>query len=338
MANRELMARYAALTGFLDVAGEIGVDAGELFARRGLDLVGLTQPDRWESAEAVAGVLEDAATFSGSDDVGLRLAENRHLTNLGPLSLVIRDEPRLRGAVQTLIRYSHMLNEALRVRVVEAGEITTIRLELNVGGPRRPRQSIELAVTTLVAILTELAGDGWRPLATSFSHPRPSNIDRHHRLLGDNVSFDHEFDGIVLRTADLDIANALADPQFLSYSQQLLKPRSDQAVAVVVDRTREVIELLLPAGRCSVEHVARGLGTNRRTLHRQLQSAGTTFTELLDATRVDLAQHLLTNPNHSLTDVSVMLMFSTPGNFTRWFRQHFGATPRAWRRQQGAPK
>ena len=104
MGNREVQTRYAALTGFLQVAGDIGVDAGELFARSGLDLVGLTQPDRWESAEAVAGLLEDAAACSGIDDVGLRLAENRHLTNLGPMGLVIRDEPRLRDAVQTLIR------------------------------------------------------------------------------------------------------------------------------------------------------------------------------------------------------------------------------------------
>jgi AraC-like DNA-binding protein len=163
-------------------------------------------------------------------------------------------------------------------------------------------------------------------------------MGRHHRMLGNNLTFDGDFNGIVLRSADLDIGNALADPSFLSYSQQLLKPRSDTADAVIVHRTREVIELLLPAGRCSVDHVARSLGTNRRTLHRQLQSAGTTFTALLDTTRVDLVKHLLTNHNNSLTDISVMLMFSTPGNFTRWFRQRFGVAPRTWRQQRAALK
>lgn len=338
MGNREVQTRYAALTGFLQVAGDIGVDAGELFARSGLDLVGLTQPDRWESAEAVAGLLEDAAACSGIDDVGLRLAENRHLTNLGPMGLVIRDEPRLRDAVQTLIRYSHMLNEGLRIRVVEADEITTIRLDLNVGGSRPPRQSIELAVATLVAILNDLVGESWYPLATYFSHSRPLDIDRHRRILGDNLCFDRDFNGIVMRSADLDISNALANPSFLSYSQQLLKPATDSSDAAIVNRTREVIELLLPAGRCTIDHVARSLGTNRRTLHRQLHSAGTTFTEQLDTTRVELVRHLLTNPSNSLTDISVMLMFSTPGNFTRWFRQRFGVAPRAWRQQQAALK
>lgn len=336
MENREPLARYAAFNGFLDLAGEIGVDVEELFARSGLDPMGMSQPDRWVSARAVADVLEDAAASSESDDVGLRLAENRHLANLGPLSLVIRDEPLLRDAMQTLIRYNHMYNEALQIRVVEAGEVTTIRLELNVGTVRPPRQSIELVAGSLVRILTDLAGDHWRPVATCFSHPRPSDTGRHRRMLGDNVSFDCDFNGIVLRSADLDTRNVLADPKFLPYAQQLLNPRSDPADAVIVSRTREVIELLLPAGRCSIDHVARSLGTNRRTLHRQLQSAGTTFTELLDTTRVDLVKHLLTNPNNSLTDISVMLMFSTPGNFTRWFRQRFGVAPRTWRQQRAA--
>lgn len=333
MEDREPLARYAALNGFLDLAGEIGVDAEELFARSGLDPMGMTQPDRWVSARAVADVLEEAAASAASDDIGLRLAENRHLANLGPLSLVIRDEPLLRDAMQTLIRYNHMYNEALQIRVLEAGEVTTIRLELNVGTATPPRQSIELVAGSLVRILADLAGEHWRPLAACFSHPRPSATDRHRRMLGDNVSFDAEFNGIVLRSADLDTNNVLADPKFLPYAQQLLNQGNDPADAVIVGRTREVIELLLPAGRCSIDHVARSLGTNRRTLHRQLQSAGTTFTELLDATRVDLVKHLLSNHNNSLTDISVMLMFSTPGNFTRWFRQRFGVTPRAWRQR-----
>ncbi len=331
MEEREPLARYAALNGLLDLASEIGVDAEELFARSGLDPMGMTQPDRWVPARAVADVLEGAAASSDSSDVGLRLAENRHLANLGPLSLVIRDEPFVRDAMQTLIRYNHMYNEALQIRVVEADEVTTIRLTLSLGTARPPRQSIELVAGSLVRILADLAGEHWRPVATCFSHPRPSDTGRHRRIFGDNVSFDCDFNGIVVRSADLDTNNVLADPKFLPYAQQLLNPRNDPTDAVIVSRTREVIELLLPAGRCSIDHVARSLGTNRRTLHRQLQSAGTTFTELLDTTRVDLVKHLLTNHNNSLTDISVMLMFSTPGNFTRWFRQRFGVTPRTWR-------
>ena len=333
MSVREPMVRYATLAGLVDLADDLGLNIRDLFARNKLDPIGLTQPDRWVSAVAVADLLEDAALRSGRDDVGLQLAERRHLSNLGPVSLVIREEPNLGAALQTLIRYNHMYNEALQTSLVGAGETTTVRIELNLGQSPPPRQSIDLAVRTLVGILAELTSTDWRPLATCFTHARPADTSQYPDALGTNLTFDHALNGIVLRSTDLEISNALADPLLLPYAQQLLSPGSGTAGSDIEGRTREVIELLLPAGRCSVEHVAQSLGVSRRTLHRQLQTAGTTFTDLLDTTREDLATHLLSNHRDSLTDVSVMLMFSTPGNFTRWFRQRFGTTPRAWRQQ-----
>jgi AraC-like DNA-binding protein len=334
MLDRQPLARYTALSGFIELSDELGVDVDELFRQSELDVVGLTQPDRWVAAASVADLLERTATLTGRDNVGVLLAENRRLANLGPLGMVIRDDPSLRGALLTLIRYNHMYNEAVQTRLVETGETATIRVGLRLGQTRPARQSIELAVGSMFGVLANLAGDRWRPLAVRFSHPPPSEPSVHRRLFG-AVTFNHDFDGIVLRAADLDIPNALADPLLLPYAQRLLAPPSHPTNATVVDRTRELIETLLPAGRCSSEHVARGLGMTRRTLHRKLQRAGTTFTDLLDATRVDLARHLVSNRDNSLTEITEMLMFSSPSNFSRWFRGHFGMSPRAWRRNQG---
>jgi len=80
---------------------------------------------------------------------------------------------------------------------------------------------------------------------------------------------------------------------------------------------RELVELLLPTGRCSVEHVARSLGVDRRTVHRRLASEGQTFTSLVDGTRRDLAARLVRGQNRPLTEVAEMLGFSSHSNFTR---------------------
>ena len=331
MSDRRPLARYAALSGFVELSDKFGLDVDELFRRSGLDLTGASQQDRWIAADAVAELLEEAARLSGQDNFGLQLAENRRLANLGPLSMVIREEPSLRGALHTLMRYNHMYNEAVQTRLIEIDETATIRVELSVGDGRRARQAIDLAVGTLFGVLANLAGHRWRPLAVCFSNAPPSDLSVHHRVFGAAVTFNQDLDGILLRTADLDAGNTMADPLLLPYAQRLLAAPTRADTATVVDHTREVIEMLLPAGRCSIEHVARSLGVSRRTLHRQLQRAGTTFTELLDATRVDLAQHLVGNRDNSLTDVTEMLMFSSPSNFSRWFRGHFGVSPRAWR-------
>jgi len=55
----------------------------------GLDPAGLDAQDRWAPAAAIADLLERAAAASGREDLGIRLAELRRFSNLGPLSLVV---------------------------------------------------------------------------------------------------------------------------------------------------------------------------------------------------------------------------------------------------------
>ena len=250
--------------------------------------------------------------------------------------MVIREEPDVRDALRTLSRHNHMYNEALQTRVAVTGETAMIHLDLHFGHPQPARQSIELAVATLATTLSELAGDHWQPLAVTFCHEPPTDDALHRQVFGTRVRFGQKFNGIVVRSADLDTPNTIADPLLLPYARQLLAPEVPEAQ--IVRHTRELIELLLPAGRCTVDQVASALGTTRRTLHRKLRAADTTFTDQLDEVRQELAQHLVSNPNNSLTDVSMMLMFSTPGNFTRWFTSRFGASPRSWRRSHNRPR
>ncbi|MGB8404909.1 MAG: AraC family transcriptional regulator [Mycobacterium sp.] len=322
-------ARYAALSGIGPVADAFGIELDDLFLPSGLDSADLAHPDRWIPAAAVAEVLERAASMSEQQNFGLHLAEHRRLGHLGPLAMVIREEPDLRAALQTLGRHNHMYNEALHMKVLETGDTATIRVAFQFGQPQPARQSVELATATLAVTLAELAGDRWRPLAVDFCHPAPTDTGLHEEVFHTQVRFGQECNGIVVRSTDLDAPNMLADPLLLSYARQLLDSQSSDTE--IVRHTRELIELLLPAGRCTVDHVARSLGLSRRTLHRRLQAADTTFTDILDDTRRDLAQRLVSNPDNSLTDVSMLLMFSTPGNFTRWFTQRFGVAPRSWR-------
>ena len=54
-------------------------------------------------------------------------------------------------------------------------------------------------------------------------------------------------------------------------------------------RVRELIEVLLPTGHCSIVQVARSLGVGRRTVQRRRADSGETFSSLLNAVRAELA-------------------------------------------------
>jgi AraC-like DNA-binding protein len=325
------LARYASLNGYLDLCRSIGINPVPLLRGAGLDPAGLGVQDRWVSAAALAKVLEDSAAQSGYEDFGLRMAERRQFANLGPLSLVVREEPDVRSAIGILSRYQHMYNEALRTRLDEVNDVATVRIGADFGEPVAGRQFTELAVAVMHRLLTGFLGSSWRPLAVCFTHSSPKRAGMHRQLFGPALNFDHDFSGIVLLASDLDTPNKMSDPGLQPYAKQILDSFGTPADVTLADRVRELIELLLPTGRCSADLVARSLGSDRRTVHNHLAQTGQSYSSILNSARTELAERLVGNSEHTFSEVADMLSFSAPSNFSRWFHGHFGCSPRDWR-------
>lgn len=325
------LARYASLTHYVELCEEFGIDSSQQLRRVGLSPSGLAIPDQWVPAAAIARLLDASAAAAGREDFGLRMAESRRLSNLGMLSLVIREEPDVRSALNVLIRYEHTYNEAMRIRLTEHDGVARIRLSLELGEPVPDRQPLDLAVGVTYRVLRDLIDDHWRPVTVCFEHSAPTNTSTHRRTFGDTAVYECAATEIVVYTSDLDRPNKLSDKLLQPHARRILDSLPDSGKATTADRVRELIELLLPAGRCSIEQVAQSLGVDRRTVHRRLAESGETFTTLVGAVRTQMAEHFIPNPRYSLIDVSVLLGFSTPGSFSRWFRGQFGQTPSEWR-------
>jgi AraC-like DNA-binding protein len=327
--------RAATLNGYVELAADLDLDAARLMRRTGLDPADVTVPDRWVSAAAVARLLDLSATASGRPDFAVLLAERRRLSTLGPLSLVLREEPDLRSVVTLLIRHEHSYNEALRVRLVEEESLATIRVWCEFGEPAPTGQALTLVVGALCGILHECAGDRWRPLSVCFSHPAPPDLGTHHRFFGPALRFGHEFTGLVLYRTDLDTPNALSDPLLRPYAGRILDTVVGPRAATTSGRVREAVEVLLPLGRCSIDQVARTFGVDRRTLQRHLADEGESFSGILCSTRGGLAEHHLAGDRYTMTELSQLLGFASPSAFSRWFSQEYGVSPREWRRASG---
>src|SRR4051794_39154761 len=222
--------RCATLDGYAELARSFGLDPGRLMTQVGLEATDLALPDKWIPAAAVARLLDLSAREAGRDDFGLCMAAFRRLSTLGPLSVVLREEPDLRSALRLLVRYEHSYNEALHLRLTEDNGLATLALWFEFAEPAPTRQALELAVAALLGIIRSLTGANWEPLAISFSHPAPDRQDTHVRLFGPRVQFGREFSGLLFYSSELDRKNAIADPLMRPYSRQFLRslpsPRS----------------------------------------------------------------------------------------------------------------
>jgi AraC-like DNA-binding protein len=321
------LVRSASLTHFATLASQYGLDGRALVAEVGLPPRCLDDPDLKVPARLVGRLLELAAERAHEPAFGLRMAESRRLSNLGPLGLLVRDEPTLRSALEALMRYIPLHNEALSVRVEQVSNLVVIREEPDAEGAASVRQAAELIVGVTFRVLQVLIGSSWRPRLVCFSHSAPTSLAVHHRVLGPAVEFGHEFNGIVCGAADLDAPNPGADPVMARYAQRLLG-QSLGTQARMSERVRQLVVLLLPRGMCRVEVVAQHLGIDRRTVARRLADEQTSFSALVNDLRRDLVARYREDGARTLAEVSALLGFAAPSAFSRWHRQQFGLAAR----------
>jgi len=331
-----IMVRAAALANYTEVARHLRLDVREMLRRHGLRPKLLANPEQRIPIESVVSLLEDSAEQSGCPTFGLHMAESRQLSDLGVVSLMLTHQPTLRAALQMVIAFRHLLNEALVIQLEDAGELVILHEAVLAGPLGGSRQAIELALGVLCRLCGALLGPGWQPRAVKFVHAAPRDIAVHCRVFGCAPRFGCDFNGIVCNAADLDRPNPGADPAMARYAKRFLETLPPPGRNSAVLEVRKAIYLLLPTGRATIEQIAQGLGLNVRTLQRQLDDAGMTFSELLDEVRSDLVLCYLDNHTLPLTQVAELLGYGMASSFTRWFSARFGMAPIVWRRTHSA--
>ncbi|MBV8501343.1 MAG: AraC family transcriptional regulator [Paucibacter sp.] len=326
-----VLLRAAALTHYSEVARSLGLDPRRLLADAGLSLNVLKEPDLRIPADRVGELLERSAEVSGCEAFGLRMAESRQLSNLGPVGMLVRDQPTLRESLAVLTRYQVVLNGAMALVIEEAAGVVVIREELAFGRAGSVRQGVELAIGVMLRLMRQFLGPQWRPRRVCFTHEAPRDLSVHLRVFGPCVEFRHDFNGIVCARQDLDTPNPSADPAMARYAQQLLDAtlhaqEAEQSTSLL-DDVRHTALLLLPSGRCSIEQVADHLGMVCRTVQRRLSEEGTSFSEVVNKLRVELAHRHVEGSDRALTEVAALLGFSAPSGFSRWYMAQFGCSP-----------
>ncbi|OAJ59721.1 AraC family transcriptional regulator [Paraburkholderia ginsengiterrae] len=325
--------RSASLNGYVELVQSLGRDPYVFLRDVGLSARLLENPETLIPSHLVREVLEVSARATGVEDFALRLAARRTFSNLGPISLVLKEEPTPRKALDTLSRYLKLLSATLITRIEDAGQAVIIREELLPSPGLATRQAMELAVAVKFRILRELIGPQWRPQQVCFTHRHPVDIAPYRAFFGIAPMFNQSFNGLVCTAADLQMPRTPDNPGAARFARDYLEAALRYREEGVRESCRDLILALLPGGRCTAEQVARHLRVDRRTLHRYLSAEGVTFSAVLNQVRCELAVRHLQESDLPVGEVAGLLGFSAHSSFSHWFRAAFGCSVSHWRKQ-----
>jgi AraC-like DNA-binding protein len=329
------LVRSASLTKFSEVARAVGIDPEQMVRRVGLDRSCLYTPDLRIPEIRLAEILEASAKSADFQSPGLMVAASWRLADFGALGLLLQHQPNLRHVLSDLGHYRHLLSDSVAVQVADIADVCVVRVMLVTGRPDPGRQVVELAVGAALCLFRAVLGPQWMPRSVHFAHAAPASVQLHRRVFGPRIEFNSELDGIVLSREDMDRPNPLADIRLAAYARDFLDLQPHPREDTIADDVRRALHALLPSGRHAVELVGQNLGLSARSLQRQLEQSGESYSALVNEVRSELALRHLGNPACSISQLAGLLGFSEASAFSRWFSVQFGMPPTRWRSQAG---
>jgi AraC-like DNA-binding protein len=323
-------------------ARHAGIRIGPLLAQAGLTAAQIEDSQARIPTRSQIRLLELAAQALQDDLLGLHLATEFDLREIGLLYYAMASSDSLGDAIRRGVRYSTISNEGIVVDL-QAGRDVSVRFRYLGVERRHERHQIEFWLTGFLRVCRHLSGRRLVPDRARFVHQR-SNSRELQSFFGCDVEFGATVDEIAFPPEVLRIENAAADPflnrilikscedALASRAQRPGSPRPDslRPGSLRPDLENAIVPML-PHGHASAREVSRDLGMSQRTLTRRLSAEGLTFSGVLNALRRDLADHYLRDESLSISQVAWLLGFRNLSAFTHAFKRWTGTTPRAAR-------
>lgn len=322
------------LEGFPKLCASLGGDAETLLARVGLGIA--RGPDGLISTTygGFVELLAQSAQALDCPDFGMRLALGQSGTDLyGPLGTIMRHSPTLGDALEYVTGHSEVHSPAARISRFGIPDTNGVAFshEIIVGAFGRQQQAMEYILLAGHLGARALTNGRARARQVLLRHRAVSPLAVYRRNFGCEVLFDQLIDGIIFSNDDLVSPVIGHDSKLqanLIASVHGGFARHDPPIQVAA---RNAVLRLMHVGRASNEHVALELGMHSRTLHRRLTLAGSSFQQIKNEVRFELARYYLAHTDVSLLWIAGKLGFAEQAVFTRFCQRHFGRSPSAMR-------
>ncbi|MBS2964197.1 AraC family transcriptional regulator [Actinocrinis puniceicyclus] len=312
-----------------------GVDVAPLLERAGIEEHALA--DEHGRVPAAQFVALTKALWSALDDelLGLCSAPLRLGTFAMMTHAVVHCSPDLRTAVRRADRFYRLFPAGPRFSLTERDSVARVEFDLSdYDDPDR------FAAESLLIVWHRSAS--WlirRRIGldeVELGYPAPPHALEYGLLYGTTCRFGAAATAVSFDRALLDqpvVQDEAALRAFLRRAPWDILARMDYGQEVSA-QVRRLLNQALGAGAEAPlpgpEQVAARLAVSPQTLRRRLSAERTSFQQVRDQLRRDVAVSALARGDTSIEELSARLGFSEPSAFHRAFRRWTGATPRSY--------
>ena len=319
---------------FFTAAARLQRPVPELAASVGVPLSLLTDVSARVPHSTVVRVWDGLAERCEDPCFGLTAASLVGAPQVDLVDIAFARAPTLRALCESLCRYQRLFHDANRVSVLSEREHFIVRHAFS-----RPLSRSRHFTEFILAMWTARLGGALGPRiglsSVSFRHDAPADVSAARKTFACSVSWGAEHDQLSAPIAFLDEPLHAGDAALVGGLEGQLDAELDALGDAEVGETvrRRVVQALRASESIDLDVIARRLALSSRTLQRRLRLERTSYRDVVDEARREIAVDVLARGSDA-TDVAFLLGFSELSAFSRAFRRWTGATPAAWGRER----
>lgn len=235
----------------------------------------------------------------------------------------------LHDAMGRLCRFINVLSTIGGQMDLQAHDDSYSLVETGAGRLIQPRQvAKDAGCAALLRMCDSVSAAPVRPIQVSLPATASESGVDFVRKFGCPVAFDGVQEVWTFDAADLDAPLTGAIPDVADSTDRIAENYiASLDEGAVAHDVRQMIVQLLPSGHVDQDTVANKLHRSRSTLQRQLGSEGTSYRDIVESTREELAKKYLQGSEHTQAQIAFMVGFSDQSNFARAFKRWTGMSP-----------
>jgi AraC-like DNA-binding protein len=332
-----------ALLKYLRHAEHLGLDVEQALAAAGIQSADLSDNGKRIPSETHERLLEHLLRVSGDPLFGLQSARFVQPGSWSVLGYITMNCATLGEAMSRIVPYEKLVGDMGVSRIEAQTDQVHLIWTCRHQAAEIRRHMVENVLASWLLYARWIADMDRSPREVWFEHAQPSGVDvtEYEAVFGCPIRFaqpcnalivPQEYLGVALRQADANLLRTLEE-----HALTLMAGLDDDEPLPL--RVKNALRLLLKDGLPRKERVAEKFNMTVRTLQRHLQQAGTSYQQILDELRQELAEHYLLRSDLAIQDIASYLGFTESRSFHRGFKAWTGQTPGEFResRRQAAP-
>lgn len=319
---------------FMLVAEQFGVSKEQILEGTVIEEDFLIQPDIYLTYGQYRQMKLNAGRHVSDPTFYLVYGASINLTEHGRLGHLAFSCASFEEALQNTVKYIRILNRMYHLKAFLKGDLA--RLEMDTIIPCRSLYVCEMEqmMAAMYQALRLIPNNESLIQRVTFKYEPPAHADRYPDFFGPSIRFCGNANAIEFRATEFKKYWNYGDPMIANIIQRNLDDALEQLddFEGIKHKIREAI-LRSPGRFPRQEEVAEQLCMTTRTMARYLQRQNTSFQELIDGLRKEMAIDYLRATDWTVDEIAESLGYSSAANFGRAFKKWTGRPPSGFRGQ-----